>query len=94
VSTDETHSVREFCEKAFGRLGLDYNEFVEIDPRYFRPAEVDLLLGSSDKARTRLNWTPRHSFEDLVAMMVDGDLQLAERERVLRDAGHAGSLVH
>jgi len=93
VSTGETHSVREFCEKAFGRLGLDYQEFVEIDARYFRPAEVDLLLGSAEKAKARLNWQPRHSFDELVGMMVDHDLQLAERERVLRDAGHATPLT-
>ena len=93
VSTDETHSVREFCEKTFGRLGLDYQDFIEIDARYFRPAEVDLLLGASAKARTSLHWQPRHSFDELVAMMVDSDLQLAERERVLRDAGHATPLT-
>jgi GDPmannose 4,6-dehydratase len=92
VSTDETHSVREFCEKTFGRLDLDYRDFVEIDPRYFRPAEVDLLLGSSAKARRVLGWEPRVSFEELVAMMVDADLELATREQVLVAAGHAGGL--
>jgi GDPmannose 4,6-dehydratase len=92
VSTDETFSVREFCELAFGRLDLDYREFVEIDPRYFRPAEVDLLLGSSEKARTKLGWQPRVSFPELVALMVDADLELARREQVLRDAGHAAGL--
>ncbi len=81
VSTDETFTVREFCEKAFGRLGLDYRDFVEIDPRYYRPAEVDLLLGRSTKARERLGWSPRVSFDGLVAMMVDADLELARRER-------------
>jgi GDPmannose 4,6-dehydratase len=81
VSTDETHSVREFCEKTFGRLGLDYNDFVAIDPRYFRPAEVDLLLGSSEKARRQLDWQPRVSFDELVEMMVDADLELAEKEK-------------
>ena len=88
VSTDETHSVREFCEKTFGRLGLDYNDFVAIDPRYFRPAEVDLLLGSSEKARRQLDWQPRVSFDELVEMMVDADLELAEKEKVLIEAGH------
>jgi len=88
VSTDETHSVREFCEKTFGRLDLDYNDFVEIDPRYFRPAEVDLLLGSSAKARRQLSWEPRVSFDELVEMMVDADLELAKKEKVLLDAGH------
>ena len=88
VSTDETHSVREFCEKTFGRLDLDYNDFVEIDPRYFRPAEVDLLLGSSAKARRQLSWEPRVSFDELVEMMVDADLELAKKEKVLLEAGH------
>ena len=90
VSSDETFTVREFCERAFGRLGLDYREFVEIDPRYFRPAEVDLLLGRSTKARTRLGWKPRVSFDELVAMMVDADLDHARREQVLIEAGHEG----
>ena len=94
VSTDETFSVREFCDKAFGRLELDYREFVDIDPRYFRPAEVDLLLGCSEKARTRLGWRPRVSFDELVAMMVDADMELAQREQVLRDAGHDAGLPH
>jgi GDPmannose 4,6-dehydratase len=88
VSTDETHSVREFCELAFGRLGLDYRDHVEIDPRYFRPAEVDLLLGDSTKARRTLGWQPRVDFEGLVNMMVDTDLTFANRERVLQTAGH------
>lgn len=92
VSTDETHSVREFCEKTFGRLGLDYNDFVAIDPRYFRPAEVDLLLGSSEKARRQLDWQPRVSFDELVEMMVDADLELAEKEKVLIEAGHDVSM--
>jgi len=90
VSSDETFTVREFCERAFGRLGLDYRDVVEIDPRYFRPAEVDLLLGRSTKARTRLGWKPRVSFDDLVAMMVDADLDHARREQVLIEAGHEG----
>jgi len=88
VSTDETHTVREFCEKTFARLDLDYRDFVEIDPRYFRPAEVDLLLGDSSKARRVLGWKPRVSFDELLAMMVDADLELAHRERVLVQAGH------
>ena len=92
VSTDETHSVREFCEKAFGRLGMDYRDFVEIDPRYFRPAEVDLLLGSSMKARNTLGWNPRCSFDELVARMVDADLELAHKEQALIAAGHSGAI--
>ena len=83
VAMNELHTVREFCELSFGRLGLDYQDFVEIDPRYFRPAEVDLLLGDATKGRTKLGWTPRVSFQELVEMMVDSDLELARRERGL-----------
>ena len=92
IATNETHSVREFCEKAFGRLGLDARAFIDIDPRYFRPAEVDLLLGDSQKAREKLGWVPRTSFDDLVAMMVDADMELALREQVLVAAGHGDAL--
>jgi GDPmannose 4,6-dehydratase len=81
VATNELHTVREFCELTFARLDLDYRDFVEVDPRYFRPAEVDLLLGDATKANTKLGWTPRVSFQELVEMMVDGDLELARRER-------------
>ena len=81
VATNELHTVREFCELTFSRLGLDYRDFVEVDPRYFRPAEVDLLLGDATTAHTKLDWTPRVSFQELVEMMVDGDLELARRER-------------
>ena len=86
VSTDELHTVSEFCEKAFGRVGLDYRDHVVVDPRYFRPAEVDLLLGDSTKARRRLAWQPQVSFEHLVDMMVDTDLELAHRERSVSGA--------
>ncbi|MEM6749673.1 MAG: GDP-mannose 4,6-dehydratase, partial [Planctomycetota bacterium] len=89
VATGETHTVREFCEKAFGRLDLDYKDFVEIDPRYFRPAEVDLLLGDPTKAKQKLGWVPKTSFQELVDMMVDADLELASREKTLKEAGHA-----
>jgi GDPmannose 4,6-dehydratase len=84
IATGETHSVREFCEKAFGRLDLDYQDYVEIDPRYFRPAEVDLLLGNPAKAKAKLGWEPRHSFDQLVGMMVESDLQFANRDRSLK----------
>jgi GDPmannose 4,6-dehydratase len=86
VATDQTHTVREFCEKAFAKLGLDCDDFIEIDPRYFRPAEVDLLLGDSSKARKQLGWKPKVSFDALVEMMVDADLRLAEQEKLLSDA--------
>ena len=85
IATGHTHSVREFCERVFQRLELDYNDFVRTDARYLRPAEVDLLLGNAAKARTNLAWQPRVSFNQLVAMMVDADLDLAQRERVLKD---------
>jgi GDPmannose 4,6-dehydratase len=91
IATGETHSVREFLEGAFGYLGLDWKQYVEIDPRYFRPAEVDLLLGDPTKARTILGWEPKVSFKELVKIMVDGDMKLAERE--LRASQHDGELT-
>ena len=75
ISTGETHSVREFCEIAFSHVGLDYEEYVQVDPRFLRPAEVDLLIGDCTKAREALNWTYDSKFEDLVKEMVDSDLQ-------------------
>ena len=88
VATGETHTVREFCERAFGRVGLNYQDHVEIDPRYYRPAEVDLLWGDPTKAKTQLGWEPKVGFDELVDMMVDADLNLAAREKTLIDAGH------
>ncbi|MGE3880456.1 MAG: GDP-mannose 4,6-dehydratase [Planctomycetota bacterium] len=88
VATGETHSVREFCEKAFACVSLDWEKYVKIDPRYFRPAEVDLLLGDPAKAKQKLGWQPRVDFDGLVRMMVDTDLESARRERTLIDAGH------
>ena len=76
LATGETHSVREFVELAFEYAGLDWKKHVEIDPRYFRPAEVDLLLGDATKARTRLGWEPKVTFKELVRMMVDADIEL------------------
>ena len=84
IATNELSSVRDFCEQTFARLDLDYREFVEIDPRYYRPAEVDLLLGDSNKARTRLGWRPRTNFPQLVDMMVEGDLALARQEALIQ----------
>ena len=82
VSTGHTHSVREFCQIAFGHVGLDYEEFVVQDEAFFRPAEVDLLVGDSAKARTVLGWEPQTPFADLVTMMVDADLKaLAQQQR-------------
>jgi GDPmannose 4,6-dehydratase len=91
IATGETHSVREFLQEAFGYLGLDWEKYVEIDPRYFRPAEVDLLLGDPTKARTILGWEPKVSFKELVEIMVDGDMKLAEREQ--RAHQHEGALA-
>jgi GDPmannose 4,6-dehydratase len=76
LATGETHSVREFLEEAFGYAGLDWNDYVVIDPRYFRPAEVDHLIGDYSKAKEKLGWEPRTSFEELVNLMVDADLEL------------------
>jgi GDPmannose 4,6-dehydratase len=78
VATGETHSVREFLEAAFGHAGLDWEQHVEIDPRYFRPSEVDVLLGDASKAREQLGWEPKVGFEDLVRLMVDADLTALE----------------
>ncbi len=88
VATGETHSVREFAELAFAAAGLDFRDHVAMDPRYLRPTEVDLLLGDASKARATLNWKPSVSFEELVRMMVEHDIELAARERTLREAGH------
>jgi GDPmannose 4,6-dehydratase len=83
VATGETHSVREFVEKTFGLLDLDYRRYVEHDPRYERPAEVDLLLGDPTKAKKALGWEPKVGFDELVEMMVDADLELAGEEKAL-----------
>ena len=89
ISTGETHSVREFCEIAFGHVGLDYNDHVQVDPRYFRPAEVDLLLGDAKKAREQLNWEPRVDFAGLVKMMTAADVELVGLEKARAEAGLA-----
>jgi GDPmannose 4,6-dehydratase len=75
IATGETHSVREFLEEAFAHVNLDWRNYVEIDPRYFRPTEVDFLLGDASKAKRILDWQPRVSFQELVRIMVDADLQ-------------------
>jgi GDPmannose 4,6-dehydratase len=81
IGTGETHSVKEFAEKAFAHAGLDSKDFVKIDPRYFRPSEVDLLLSDPGKAKRVLGWKPKVTFEELVKRMVDNDLELAAREK-------------
>jgi GDPmannose 4,6-dehydratase len=77
IATGETHSVREFCAEAFGCVGLDWKDFVKVDPKYFRPAEVDMLLGDAGKARRELGWTPRVTFKELAKLMVEADLESA-----------------
>jgi GDPmannose 4,6-dehydratase len=90
VATGETHSVRDLVEQAFKEVGLDWQRHVEIDNRYLRPTEVDVLQGDAAKARKVLGWHPRIAFTDLIAMMVAHDLDLARRERTLRKAGYDG----
>ena len=80
VATGQTHTVRDFCERAFARLDLDYRDFVEIDKRYYRPSEAGLFLGDANKAREKLGWKPQIEFDGLVAMMVDADLELSRQE--------------
>jgi GDPmannose 4,6-dehydratase len=91
VATGEAHSVKELLEAAFGHVGLEWKGHVEVDPRYFRPSEVDHLCGDASKARRLLGWKPRVGFVDLVHMMVDHDLELARQEKILLQAGHAPS---
>jgi len=89
IATGRSLSVREFAHLAFDAAGLRMEDHVEFDPRYLRPAEVDLLVGDASLARERLGWTPTTSIESLASMMVEHDVELARRERTLRDAGHA-----
>lgn len=80
ISTGQTYSIRDFLDEAFGYVGLDWQNYVKIDPRYFRPTEVNLLLGDHSKAKQKLNWQPKTSFKELVKIMVEYDLKLAKRE--------------
>jgi GDPmannose 4,6-dehydratase len=82
LATGETHSVRELCEVAFGHVGLDWRDYVVVDPKHYRPAEVDLLIGDASKARRVLGWEPSVNFEQLVRMMVDADLQALQNQHV------------
>jgi GDPmannose 4,6-dehydratase len=88
IATGETHSVREFVEIVFGKLGLDYKRHVSIDPKYFRPTEVDILLGDATKAKKKLGWTPKVTFEQLIDMMIEADMEMAKKEKTLKDAGY------
>lgn len=91
VATNEAHSVREFCEEAFSYVDLDWKEFVEVDPLYFRPTEVDYLLGDASKARNAFGWKPKTTFRQLVRMMMDSDVRLAKQEAFI--AEHAGKAL-
>jgi len=87
IATGQTHSVREFLDEVFGYLDLDWQKYVETDRRYYRPSEVDFLLGDSSKARKVLKWEPRVTFKELAKMMTDADMKLAEYEKILKDHG-------
>ena len=86
LATGEMHTVKEFLQEAFGLVGLDWEKYVECDKRYLRPTEVDQLLGDASKAKRELGWEPKVKFHDLVKMMVDSDLELARKERAIKDA--------
>jgi len=88
IATGETHSVREFVEIVFGKLGLDYKRHVSIDQKYFRPTEVDILLGDATKAKQKLGWVPKVTFEQLIDMMIEADMEMAKKEKTLKDAGY------
>ncbi len=81
IATNETHSVREFLEVAFAHAGLDWQKYVEIDVRYYRPAEVELLIGDASKAKSKLGWEPKTKFTELAKLMVDADVELLRRHR-------------
>jgi GDPmannose 4,6-dehydratase len=87
IATGESHSVQEFAEIVFGKLELDWKKFVEVDPKYFRPAEVDYLKGDASKAAQNLNWAPAVSFDQLIRRMVESDFELSRRELTLKNAG-------
>lgn len=93
VSTGEAYSVRQFLEEAFSHAGLDWQQYVEIDPLYFRPTEVDYLLGDSSKAQAALGWKPKTSFRQLVRMMVDADVKLAQQEHLLQEGTPAPAVA-
>jgi GDPmannose 4,6-dehydratase len=86
IATGETHTVREFCELAFSHVNLAWDDYVKVDPKFFRPAEVDLLVGDPSKARDELGWTAKTPFADLVRLMVDADVKALERQMRLTRA--------
>ncbi len=85
IATGETHTIREFLQESFGMLNMDYEKYVEIDPRYFRPAEVDLLIGDPSKAKRQLDWVPKTTFKDLVRIMTDADVALLKHQMSGKD---------
>ncbi len=87
IATGESHSVREFLDEVFGYLDLDWHKYVEIDPRYYRPTEVDYLQGDPSKAKKVLGWQPKVTFKELAKLMTDADMKLAESEKILNDHG-------
>jgi len=89
IATGESHSVREFVEEVFGYLDLDWRKFVEIDPRYFRPTEVDYLQGDASKAKRILGWEPKVTFKELAKMMTDADMKIAVREKIIKEKERA-----
>ena len=94
IATGETHSVREFAERVFQKLDLDYQQYVVIDPKYFRPTEVDVLLGDSAKARRVLGWKPRVGFDQLIDMMIAADMEMSSKEKTLCEAGYSAAGNH
>jgi len=80
IATGTNHSVKDFLDEAFGYAGLDWHEHVEIDPKYFRPTEVDLLVGNAEKAKRKLGWFPKTNFKQLVRLMVDADQEILQLE--------------
>jgi GDPmannose 4,6-dehydratase len=94
IATGETHSVKEFVEKVFRKLNLDYQKHVVIDPKYFRPTEVDVLLGDSSKAKNILGWKPRVGFDQLIDMMIEADMEQAGKEKTLFEAGYTSTGSH
>lgn len=93
IATGETHSVRELCEVAFGCLGLDWEEYVVVDPQFLRPAEVEQLVGDASKARRVLGWEPEVGFKQLIEMMVEADMEALQRTKYI-DEGVANGVVH
>ena len=94
IATGETHSVKEFVERVFRKLDLDYQKHVIIDPKYFRPTEVDVLLGDSSKAKNILGWKPRVGFDQLIDMMIEADMEQAGKEKTLLEAGYTSTGSH